>query len=200
METTIKVGLTGGIGSGKSLVCRIFNCLRVPIYNSDAKAKDLMTTDQDLKGKIVEVFGNLAYHADGSLNRAYLSQKVFSSTKHLAALNNIVHPQVIADFKRWETSHKKHKYIINETALLFESGHNTTIDKVITVFAPESIKIINILKRDPHRSETEIRTIISNQWSDEEKVRRADYVIYNDNRQMLLPQVLRIHEILTSVD
>jgi dephospho-CoA kinase len=188
------IGITGGIGSGKSLVCQIFTSLGIPVYDADSRAKSLMTTDGILISAIKKEFGALSYHPDGTLNRQYLASVAFQDPQRLQVLNGLVHPRVGADFAQWLNDHQEHPYIIKEAALLFESGSYQSLDKIIVVHAPEQLRLSRVLQRDPHRSTEQVQEIIRNQMRDEEKVRRADFVIVNDETQLVIPQVLALHQ------
>jgi dephospho-CoA kinase len=194
LTAPLQIGITGGIGSGKSLVCKIFHCLGVPVYDADSHAKGLMTTDGILVSEIKKEFGELSYNIDGSLNRAYLSHTVFNDTKQLEILNRLVHPRVGADYRHWVEQHKNHPYVLKEAALLFESGSHRSLDKVIVVYAPEELRIQRVLRRDKHRSADQVLAIIQNQMSEEEKMKKADYKIRNDEALLLIPQVLELHQ------
>ncbi|HCM76985.1 MAG TPA: dephospho-CoA kinase [Cytophagales bacterium] len=193
MERPFQVGITGGIGSGKSLVCRIFGVLGIPLYDADSRAKILMTTDRILVDQIKKEFGNLSYHPDGSLNREHL-RKAFSNTSELNKLNAIVHPRVAMDYKKWVDQQIGFKYVIKEAALLLESGSAKELDHLIVVFAPKPLRIQRVLKRDPHRSQLEVENIINNQMDDKEKMALANDVIVNDETCLVIPQVLELHE------
>ena len=194
MKRPLQVGITGGIGSGKSLVSRIFQCLGISVYDADSRAKSLMTTDGILISQIRKVFGDLSYHADGSLNRKYLGESVFNNPEQLQTLNKLVHPRVGEDYRQWVEENGRETYVIKEAALLFEAGSAKALDKIIVVCAPEDVKVSRVLKRDPHRSEADVRAIIQNQMPDEEKRKRANYVIFNDDSQLVIPQVLSLHQ------
>ncbi len=194
MGRTLQIGITGGIGSGKSLVCRIFQCLGIPVYDADSHAKELMTTDGILVSEIKKEFGVLSYNADGSLNRAYLASTVFNDEDRLRTLNKLVHPRVGLNYQDWVAQRKNQPYILKEAALLFESGSNESLDKVIVVYAGEALRIQRVVKRDPYRNEDQIRAIIKNQMPEEEKLKRADFVIRNDETALLIPQVLKLHQ------
>jgi len=190
---TLQIGITGGIGSGKSLVCRIFSAFGIPVYDADHRAKSLMTTDGILISQIKKEFGDLSYNEKGELNRTYLGERVFSDEIQLERLNSLVHPRVAVDYQNWLTEHKEACYVIKEAALLFEAGSNKLIDKVIVVTAPEDLRIQRVLARDSHRSRQQLLDIIKRQWSEEEKVKRSDYVLANDEKKLLLPEVLKLH-------
>jgi len=192
--STLQVGITGGIGSGKSLVCKIFQCLGVPTYDADSRAKYLMTTDTILIKQIQKEFGNSSYNPKGVLNRKYLADTVFSHPAQLEKLNRLVHPRVAVDYNKWAISHFDAKYIIKEAALLFESGSATTLDKIIAVYAPEVTRIQRVLKRDTHQTEQAVKRVIKNQMNEEEKRDKADYVILNDDSTLIIPQVLQLHK------
>lgn len=190
----LQVGITGGIGSGKSLVCRIFQVLGVPTYDADSRAKSIMTTDGILISDIRKEFGELSYHPDGSLNRAYLGSVVFNDPVKLARLNTLVHPRVGVDYNRWVKDQGNRPYVVKEAALLFESGSYKTLNAVIVVRAPEALRIERVLKRDPNRSRADVDHIIHNQMPEEKKAERADYVIWNDDQHLVIPQVLALHK------
>lgn len=199
MNKPLQVGITGGIGSGKSLICRIFGCLGIPLYDADSRAKGLMTTDRILVEQIKKEFGNLSYRSDGELNKEHL-RKAFSVPEELNKLNALVHPCVAADYKRWVDQQVGSKYVIKEAALLIESGSAKTLDYLIVVIAPKAMRIQRILKRDPQRSLQEIENIITSQTSDEEKIEMADVVIVNDGSRLVIPQVLELHKRLHSLN
>lgn len=192
MKRPLQIGITGGIGSGKSLVSRIFNLLGAPVYDADSRAKSIMTTDGILVSQIKKEFGVLSFRADGSVNREYLAEHVFSDPEKLKRLNRLVHPRVGEDFSRW-VKEQDSVYILKEAALLFEAGSNTALDKIIVVSAPEELRITRVLQRDKHRTAQQVRDIIRNQLKEEEKVKRADYIIVNDESRLLIPQVLELH-------
>lgn len=195
MKKPLQIGITGGIGSGKSLVCKIFRLLKVPVYDADSHAKALMTTDGILVSQIRKEFGDLAYHADGSLNRAWLASHVFSDEQKLERLNSLVHPRVAVDYEHWLALHGTEPYVIREAALLYESGSFRRLDKIVVVSAPEKLRQERVLKRDPHRSVEQFREIVEKQLPEEEKLKRADYLIVNDDASMVIPQVLKLHEV-----
>jgi dephospho-CoA kinase len=187
-----KVGITGGIGVGKTTVCKVFELLGVPIYYSDDAAKIVLET-QDVKTKIVEAFGSDVLASDGALDKKKLAAIVFNDKTKLAILNSIVHPAVETHFKQWMSSHTNAPYIIKEAAILFESGASLAMNKIITVTAPLELKIQRAMMRDKSSRE-QIEERIKNQLSDDEKINRSDFVIYNDNQQLVIPQVINTHE------
>jgi len=192
----LKVGITGGIGSGKTTVTRIFSLLGVPIYDADSAAKRLMNEDAALKASIAATFGPLAY-THGSLDRAWLASQVFNDPSKLAQLNAMVHPATIVDAKAW-MDQQSAPYIIKEAALLFESGSHKGLDKVIGVSAPESLRIQRVIERE-HTHETEVRKRIDKQMPEAEKMGRCDFILYNDGKEMLIPQVNALHEKLLAL-
>lgn len=192
MKKPLQIGITGGIGSGKSLVCRIFSLLGVPVYDADSRAKAIMTTDGILVSQITKEFGVLSYRADGTINREYLAAHVFNNTEKLKTLNALVHPRVGADYERW-VGEQRAVYVLKEAALLLETKSYKALDKIIVVSAPEALRIVRVVVRDKHRTEQQVRDIIRNQSTEEEKLKRADYTIYNNEDQLLIPQVLELH-------
>ncbi|WP_316929331.1 dephospho-CoA kinase [Cyclobacterium qasimii] len=162
------VGISGGIGAGKTLICKVFSLLNIPIYNADDRAKWLMTNHPPLKTLIIEKFGASAYFEDGQLNRQYLADIVFSDPDKTALINSLVHPAVGEDFKSWALGQHS-KYVLKEAALLFETGSYKALDYTIHVTASEKIRIERIKSRDPKRSTEQIKQIIKKQLTDEEK-------------------------------
>lgn len=175
-------------------MCKIFGALNVPIYDADSMARKLMTTDSVLIRQIKEEFGATSYLADGSLNRDYLSQAVFNDPGKLEKLNQLVHPRVAGDSEDWVERNKASAYVVKEAALLFESGSYQQLDKIIVVTAPEGLRIQRVLRRDQSRTRDEIMKIIGSQMPEEEKIRRADHVICNDETALVIPQILKLHE------
>ncbi|MCC6583328.1 MAG: dephospho-CoA kinase [Chitinophagales bacterium] len=193
----LKVGITGGIGSGKTTVCQIFATLGIPIYYADVRAKELMVSDADLIQQIKKLFGDNAYH-EGELNRKYRAEKAFHDKNLLQQLNAIVHPAVFQDTLNWFQTHHDKAYTLYEAAIMFESGSYKLMDKMITVFAPLEDRISRTMKRDHIRRE-EVLERVDKQMPEEEKMKRADFVIYNDHSQPLIQQVLTIHQQLISI-
>jgi dephospho-CoA kinase len=192
------VGVTGGIGSGKSVVCKAFSVLGIPVYDSDARAKDIMATDIAVIKAISQLLGNDAY-SGGILNRAFISKRVFKDPELLLKLNAIVHPAVAHDFNSWASEQKNVPYVIREAAILFESGASKQTDVIISVVAPAALRIQRVMQRDG-RDESQVRDIISKQMTDKERIIRSDFVIVNDDLQMVLPQVLEIHQEICGSD
>jgi dephospho-CoA kinase len=194
----LEIGITGGIGSGKSTIAHIFAILGTPIYDADSRAKYLMAHNEALKKSIQETFGKEAYLEDGSVNRGYLASQVFNDEQKVKQINALVHPKVAEDYVAWVQEHIGKPYVIREAALMIESGSHKFLDKLITVFAPEEIRIKRVKARDPQRSEAEIKAIINKQLPEEEKLRLADYIIYNDDTKAVIPQVLALHKLFIS--
>lgn len=187
------IGITGGIGSGKSTVARVFSILGIPIYFADERAKWLMENNANLVKEIKNAFGTESYLPDGRLNRKFLSAEVFGHPEKTKTINSLVHPAIKKDFEAW-TNSQHTPYILKEAALLFETGSHKELDKIITVTSPIKVRINRVLMRDPHRSEEQLHAIIDQQMPDEEKTSKSDYVIKNVDNKLLIPQVLQLHE------
>ncbi|HEY6162997.1 MAG TPA: dephospho-CoA kinase [Bacteroidia bacterium] len=185
------IGITGGIGSGKSTVCRIFKTLGIPVFNADDEAKKLYS-EAEVRKKVTALLGEEVYR-DGALDRAVVAKKVFSDKTLLAQLNNIIHPAVQEKFVQWCKENASAPYVIKEAAILFEAGSDKDTDAVITVTAPKELKIQRAMKRDGI-SAGEVEKRMKNQWSDEEKIKRSRFVIKNDEMELLIPQVMGIHK------
>lgn len=192
-HASLKVGITGGIGSGKSVVAKIFSILGIPIYYADDRAKWLMIQDQELSEQIKKEFGVESYLPDGSINRSFLAKTVFADQEKVNKINSIVHPAVGKDFLKWSELQTT-PYVLKEAALIFETGGQKSLDYVINVSSPLKIRVARTLMRDPHRSEEQVNQIINQQMPDEEKNELADFVIKNTDNKLLIPQVLSIHE------
>ena len=193
MKSPLLVGITGGIGAGKSIVCKIFQALGTPIYDADSRAKWLMNYDASLKEKIVNLFGPMSY-IDGQLNRELIGKNAFGNPELLAQLNGLVHPAVAKDFEEFVKTNSTKKYVLKEAALLIETGSYRALDHLIVITAPLDIRIERVQTRDTHRSKADIESIISKQLSDDERIQKADTVINNDGNSLLIPQVLKLHE------
>jgi len=191
-----KVGLTGGIGSGKSLVAELFRLLGVPVLNADDTAKYLMEHDEPLKQAIMQLFGKEVYE-NGRLNRPFLASVVFNDKTKLEALNQLVHPATIAYGSRW-AAQQPTAYVIKEAAIFFESGSYKEMDKMIGVYAPYETRLRRAMQRDK-ATEAEIRKRMDKQMSEEEKMSRCDFIIHNDGSQSLIGQALQLHEELLAL-
>src|ERR1041385_3761068 len=186
MNRSLRVGITGGIGSGKSLICKIFATLGVPVYDADSRARMLMTESQSLINQIKKEFGEKSYLANGELNREYLSKEVFNNAAKLEKLNSFVHPAVAQDSENWIGENKSAPYILKEAALLYESGSYKALDKIIVVTAPENLRVQRVLNRDKNKSRTkeDVVKIIRSQMNEADKVSRADFLINNDETEL----------------
>ena len=184
------VGLTGGIGSGKSTVASFFRELGIPVYTADDEAKKLMTTSKRIKTKLIKEFGEQTF-VDEQLNRGYIASIVFKDAEKLAILNNIVHPEVAKHFKKWASKHNA-PYVIQENAILFESNAASRFDTIITVTAPIDLRFERVLKRDDTTIK-QIQSRMNNQLSDDERLQRSDFVIENIDWDITKQQVLDIH-------
>ncbi len=189
--TMLKVGLTGGIGSGKTVVANIFKVLGIPVFDADAAAKEIMEQDEKLIEQIRNEFGEASYEGN-KLNRKYLADKVFNDSYQLDKLNAIVHPAAIQAGLDWAEKQTA-PYVIKEAALMFEAGSAFNLQYVIGVTAPKSLRIKRVMDRSSLTRE-EVLARMNRQISDVIKMRLCDYVIVNDEQQMILPQVLNIHE------
>lgn len=189
----LKIGITGGIGSGKSVIAKIFYHLGIPVYNSDDRAKWLMSNDPDLIEKIKESFGEESYNSKGELNRSHLANIVFNDSKQTKIINSLVHPSVGKDFRQW-SDNQVSPYIIKEAALLIQSGSYKQLDHLILVKAPEELRIQRVMDRDKQRSRKEIESIISKQMSETEMEKFADFALDNSNSKPILREVLKLHE------
>lgn len=187
------IGLTGGIGSGKSTVARMFKELGAPVYNSDERAKKLMVSSKTARQKISELLGEKAY-SNKKLNRSYIAKKVFRDAELLKKLNEIVHPLVRKSFKSW-ASRQKFCYVIQEAAIIFENENQGFYDKIVLVTAPEEVRIDRILKRDGSSRER-ILERMGNQWPDSKKIALSDFVINNENLDETRLKVREIHSLL----
>ena len=187
----VRVGLTGGIGSGKSTVAHVFEILGIPVYYADKEAKRLMNEDPEIKKQLVEHFGEEAY-ADNLLNRRFIAEIVFKDKEKLQLLNSLVHPITIRKAEEWMLQHQT-PYVIKEAALIFESGSQENLDYVIGVSAPLNLRIQRTIKRDGVSRE-EVLSRMQNQIQETIKMRLCDFVIRNDEQHLVLPQVLALHE------
>lgn len=191
----LKIGITGGIGAGKSIVCRMFEQLGIPVYDADSRAKWVMNHDNELRRELEATFGVQTYSEAGGLNRSYLAGKVFNDPEQLTLLNKLVHPHVKADFIQWVEGQKQAPYVIKEAALMYESEAWRQMDQIIAVFAPLPVRVKRVLQRDQQRSEAEVQAIINKQLSEEDKMKRAEHVLYNDDQLLVIPQVLKLHQL-----
>ena len=184
------VGLTGGIGSGKSTIAKEFAALGISVFNSDEQAKALIANNAQVKKRIIVAFGEEAYQ-NGEYNRAYIAQIVFNNSEKLAILNGIVHPALAKYFKQWAKKQTS-PYVLKEAAILFESGSYKDCDYIITVTAPEEVRIARVMARD-HCTEAQVRARMAQQWSDAQRIALSNAVIENINLESAKEQVKRIH-------
>ena len=191
------VGLTGGIGSGKSTIAKAVAALGIAVFNSDEQAKALIATDAEVKERIIAAFGEEAYH-NGEYNRAYIAQIVFNNSKKLAILNGIVHPALAEYFKRW-AKEQTSPYVLKEAAILFESGSYKDCDYIITVTAPEEVRIARVMARD-HCTEAQVRARMAQQWSDAQRIALSNAVIENIDLESAKEQVKRLNNELRMTD
>lgn len=192
----LKVGLTGGIGSGKSTVASIFKTLGIPVFDADAAAKDIMNKDASLQQSIVQTFGGETYK-NGVLDRKLLAGIVFNDAYKLEQLNALVHPATLKASDAW-MQQQKTAYAIKEAALLFEAGTAGNLDVVIGVYAPKALRMQRVMKRD-NATREEVMARMSRQIADEIKMPLCDYVVVNNDQEMLIPQVLTIHATLLAM-
>lgn len=186
----IVVGLTGGIGSGKTTVAKQFELLGIPIYIADEEAKKLMNRSKIIKRKLIELFGNEAY-VDNQLNRAFIADIIFKNKEYLQKMNAIIHPRVAKHFNKWMQKQSA-PYVLKEVAILFENGGYEFCDYVITVIAPKKLRLSRLLKRD-NTTKDKIEAIIKNQWTDEQKVKLSQFVITNEDLENTKKQVVKVH-------
>ena len=187
----LKVGLTGGIGSGKTTVARFFEVLGVDVYYADQRAKFLMNSKPELMKLLIENVGDI--YDDGILNKKKLATIIFSNKQKLEIVNSIVHPFVFRDFENWTKQRKYKKIVVQEAAILFESGAYKMMDKIITVYAPQNIRIERVIKRD-NVMKKDVWDRMKKQMSDDEKIKLSDFIVKNYNDFMIIPQVLNIYK------
>jgi dephospho-CoA kinase len=186
------IGITGGIGSGKSIVCLVFRKLGIPVYSADSAVHDLYDKHPELTEKIINEFSPDVTDKSGKINRKKLAEVVFTNEANLEKLNSLVHPVVMDDFRKWSEAQKGFPYLLKEAAILFESGSDEGCDKVITISAPAELRISRVRERD-HKTKAEIELIMSRQMGEEERNAKADFIIFNDENQLIIPQILKIH-------
>lgn len=187
-----KIGLTGGIGSGKSIISKCFSSIGVPIYNSDIEAKKLLNRSHAVQEQLISAFGKKIF-TNGKIDKKKFSDAIYKNEESLKKSNEIIHPAVKSHFDNWVKINSKHDYIIKEAAIMYESGSHKEMDKIITVFSPEKIREERLLERPGLTSKT-LHKIIESQISEEEKIERSDFTIYNDEVQLIIPQILAIHK------
>lgn len=188
----IKVAVTGGIGSGKSVVCKIFEKIGIPVFNADFEAKKLINTSRTIHDKLVSLFGAAIYQSNGDIHRKKMADLIFNDNFALQKVNEIVHPEVRKRFIEWGKEQNS-PYIIQEAAIIFESKQTQSFDKIITVTAPLELKIERVIKRD-QVSKEEVYKRMQSQLPDEIKIAKSDFVIMNDEVEMIIPQIIEIHK------
>jgi dephospho-CoA kinase len=193
----IIAGITGGIGSGKTTCCKIFELLGVPVYYADDEAKKLLS-DPNISKQITDIFG-VKILVDARIDRKLLAAQVFKDPEKLSVLNSIIHPAVKEHFTQWCAKHNNASLVLKEAAILFESGTYKNVDRIITVTAPLEMRIERSIKRDKVSRE-EVESRISKQLSDEEKIKRSDYIIVNDESTLLIPQIVDLQRILNGIN
>ncbi|MCD8081681.1 MAG: dephospho-CoA kinase [Bacteroides sp.] len=183
----IRIGITGGIGSGKSVVCRLLEVRGIPVYDSDTAAKKLMLTDPEIRRGLISLLGEEVYK-EGQLNKPLLSSFLFSDPEHAATINHLVHPVVRTDFRRWAAARRNCFFIAMESAILIESGFATEVDKVVDVYAPLPLRLKRVMERDGS-TEEQVMQRIHSQMDDEQKQKIADIILRNDEERSLIVQV-----------
>lgn len=186
----IRIGITGGIGSGKSVVSRLMRLLDVPVYISDEESKRLVATDEAIRKELTSLLGPEVY-AGGSLNKPFLAAYLFSDESHAARVNAIIHPKVKDDFRQWVKRHKDCPIVAMESAILIEAGFTDVVDRVVSVYAPKEVRLRRAMLRDEVSREA-VESRMGHQMDDERKRDLADYVIMNDGESPLIPQVLSL--------
>ena len=184
-------GITGGIGSGKTTVCRIFEIMGVPVYNADNASKQLLEYDPSIVDSVKKLLGKDTFAKDGKPDRPVIAAKVFNDPEKLKQLNAILHPAVRKDFQQWIHQHEHHPLLIKEAAILFESGSNADLDYTITVSAPKEIRIKRVMNRD-HKTAEEVQLIMNKQLPQETLEEMSNFVIINDEQTLLIPQILEL--------
>ncbi len=187
------IGITGGIGSGKTTVSQIISHLGYKVYNSDVRSSQIINENKLIKDRLIESFGSDIYEGS-SLNKDYVSKLIFNDESAKTKINSIVHPEVINDFKNWVKGNQIEKVLFKESALLFESNSYKDLDKIIYIYCERKIRTERVRKRDPHRSKNEIEKIINNQITSEKANKLTDYMLINDQKGLLLPSVVKLLE------
>lgn len=194
----LKLGITGGIGSGKTTVCRIFNVLGIPVFDADKVAKKIMDTDKNMMISLNSIAGKDLY-LSGTLDKAELANLIFNNESLLAKVNALVHPVFYDLFDKWVLEQTT-PYVIMEAAIIFESGGAKHLDRILSVVAPVEDRIARVIKRNA-LSKEQVLERIRNQMDDESRIKLSDYVIYNSENEMIIPSIMKIHaEILTSIN
>ena len=190
-----KIGITGGIGSGKTIICDVFRLLGVSVFHADNIARYLQQNDNIIRRSLIELFGENIYNSDGMLDRKSIARLIFNDKELMEKVNQIVHPAVRENFNNWAAEHNGEDYILYEAAILFESGYYKYLDFNILILAEEDIRIKRVTNRDIV-SENTVRERMKNQMPDQVKIRMADYVLENNEKQLLIPQILKLDGLL----
>lgn len=193
----LTIGIAGGIGSGKTTVCKVFRVLGIPVFQADMVAARLQNEDSQIKKSLVTLFGSEIYAEDGLLNRKKLAGIIFNDRNLLEKINSIIHPAVYQEFVKWKAQFEDFPYVLYEAAIMFETGSFRNFDRTILVVAAENERIQRVIKRD-HTTVEAITQRIHNQFSDPEKMKLADFIIENNDNQMVIPQILKLDQLLKS--
>lgn len=185
------IGITGGIGSGKSTVCQVFQLLGVPVFKADEVSKQLLDTNDVIKSGLIRLFGNEIYLSDGKVDQKKLASIIFNNEAQLKKVNELIHPEVRAEFESWVKKHSHFPYVIHEAAILFESGFYKMMDFTILVSAPENQRIDRVMERNSV-TEAEVKERIKRQWPEEKKQQLADKELINDNKNLIIPEIIQI--------
>ncbi len=188
---SIRMGITGGIGSGKSIVSRLLRIMGIPVYLTDDEAKRLTSENENIRHQLIQLVGAQVYDAQNRLNRRALADYLFANEQHAQQINAIIHPCVKQDFQNWCANHRQHPIVAVESAILLEAGFENVTDHIVMVYAPTELRLKRAMHRD-HANEGQIRKRMEQQMSDEEKCHRAHSIIYNDENSPLIPQVRKL--------
>jgi dephospho-CoA kinase len=198
MKQVANIGITGGIGSGKSYVCALLKAKGVRVFEADARAKEILNSSESVKSKVKALLGEDSYFDDGTANRSKIASRVFTNPDLLKALNAILHPETISDFERWKSevpAEYPWSYQVKEAAILFESGTDKGLDAIVTVSAPEELRIARVMERD-HISREQVLDRIQKQLPEAERIRRSDYILLNDGSVNVEEETLHLHQTL----
>jgi dephospho-CoA kinase len=192
----LQLGITGGIGSGKSVVCEILKTLGFPVFNSDLESRMLLSNNPKVVKNVKQLLGNAAYLTDGQPDRKYIAEQVFQNGELLNQLNSILHPEVRIAYQSWVACRLHHRLVVKEAAIMFESGAWVDLDHIVAVVAPLPLRINRIMQRD-HKTEAEIMLVVNRQMAENELIQRSNRIIVNDDQQLIMPQILQMLEELS---